>query len=748
MRSNDCATCIRACNSHPLKTVVEFESRGSSSNSGRSGRSHGLDVCLERAQIESIIESRPGGKALLRSNKRLLRLLGRGMRYKVTGDKGDSLHIVKYTQDELDDIQRVISYSNLDVKKLSMEKVSRAVMSSFAIGNHDLIVPTNQRYISEESLDYLMDKIGLPIDKEYFERPLADLMRHTQQFVWILNQCDHELSCEDLNEKEIEHHKDIVPDCVKLIRRFIEKCNLPIEQLSDDGILSLVNLLDVPVEHEHYEKTIDTGYILKDVLERGTHRQRKMMIDSGAIRLCSRHLGSTKDCVVEVAVLSLVEFVTRGTDDDIKNPFIICIPKLIKVLESKQDVCVEGSLRVLVAVKDHMNNTTHTASLLPHLIRLMKKAPGQPNDIILECAVLLRKLFDVDKPHGQKVIDLKSIPSLIEIMTEAEDETIRMNLEHAMISIAEDDQSSTWRVLVEEVDFLPVLISLVKSNDNAISEKAIEIAGSVADMTTEYRDLLLKAGIITPLLGVLKDSNTTAGALESTTSTLAKCCRGNLSDFATAKASLEVLTKLLSNDREAIVGDVASALFHILDDLAPDGVVEVVKDLGFVKQLLKLLPNAPHNLQHPALKSLHVVTTAGDECIKELSIRNGVARLSKVLSSSHENNQALACKIITNIISGNKDRLQIAIDNSVVPSLAQMMTTEGVNKTHALWCFYQMTKVGTVDQVSYLVNEGNCVDSLCDLLITDCNTSLMALWALKNVSFSSVVVRFVNLFVF
>ena len=323
MRNNECPTCMRACQNFPLKSVVEFESRGSSSNSGKCGRTHGLDVCLERAQIESIIESRPGGKALLRSNKRLFRLLGRGMRYKVTGDKGDSLHIVKYTQDELDEIQRVIAYANLDVKKLSMDQVSRAIMSSFAIGNHDLIVPTNQRYISDESLDYLMDKIGLPIDKEYFERPLTDLMGHTQQFVWILNQCDDELSGEDLNERLLDHHKDIVPDCVKLIRRFIEKCNLPIEQLSDDGILSLVHLLDVSVEHEQYEKTIDAGYILKDVLERGTNRQRRMVIDSGAIGLFNRHLGSTKDCVLEVAVLSLIEFVTQGTDDDIKNPHIM-----------------------------------------------------------------------------------------------------------------------------------------------------------------------------------------------------------------------------------------------------------------------------------------------------------------------------------------------------------------------------------------------------------------------------------------
>ena len=65
-RSNNCETCLRACRSFPLKSVVEFECRGSSSTAfgHRIRRTHGLDVCIERAQIESIIESRPGGERI------------------------------------------------------------------------------------------------------------------------------------------------------------------------------------------------------------------------------------------------------------------------------------------------------------------------------------------------------------------------------------------------------------------------------------------------------------------------------------------------------------------------------------------------------------------------------------------------------------------------------------------------------------------------------------------------------------
>ena len=55
---------------------------------------YGLDVCLERAQIESIIESRQGGHELLRSEDRLLRLLGSGKQYKFSSDESSSLYMV------------------------------------------------------------------------------------------------------------------------------------------------------------------------------------------------------------------------------------------------------------------------------------------------------------------------------------------------------------------------------------------------------------------------------------------------------------------------------------------------------------------------------------------------------------------------------------------------------------------------------------------------------------------------------
>jgi hypothetical protein len=75
-RSTQCATCIRACKSFPLESVARFHCDGSSDENARSGRAFGLDVCLSMTQIESIVESRPGGKELLHSDERLLGFWG------------------------------------------------------------------------------------------------------------------------------------------------------------------------------------------------------------------------------------------------------------------------------------------------------------------------------------------------------------------------------------------------------------------------------------------------------------------------------------------------------------------------------------------------------------------------------------------------------------------------------------------------------------------------------------------------
>ena len=142
---SECQCCTRACKSFPLDQVINFDNRGSSENDGSdfsTERSCCLDVCLARSQIESIVEIRPGGRALLHSNARFFHLLGKGYRYEIPSDDGAPLYVVMFYREQLNELKRVIEYTHLDVKNLSQDDVTTAIMLSFAKDDRGLTRPT------------------------------------------------------------------------------------------------------------------------------------------------------------------------------------------------------------------------------------------------------------------------------------------------------------------------------------------------------------------------------------------------------------------------------------------------------------------------------------------------------------------------------------------------------------------------------------------------------------------------------
>jgi len=463
MRGNNCRICTRACKHFPLQSVVEFECRGTSSNSALSLRSHGLDVCLERAKIDSLCETRPGGKELLRSDKRLLYLLGRGRRYIIpSNDDGEedvqkkALHIVKYQQEELDEIKRVINYAELDVKKLSIESVSNAIKSSFAM-NNGMTPSDDQCYISDSSLGYLNNNLGLPINKEDFERPLIELMGHTQQIVWVLNQCDL-LVNEDGTIKERDLHKDIELDCLRLVRRFLEvESNPPIQQMTK-AIPTLTNKLD-----KGFEYKVEAVTSLQHILTKGTTDQRKMIVDEGAITKFSRLLDSPNISIAKLALHVLVDITAKGTADDIKTVAETgAINSLTRFLDKDDDSITKNSLLLLVTTKDHIKDGTQ-AALLPKLVKMIKDS----TDTLTHCSILLRKVLETKKQERiQKVID-SIVPSLIEMMTSTQgDGIVQTNVSHVMINLLSGTKEQV-DMLVKDTDLLHQLVSLIKSGHKA-----------------------------------------------------------------------------------------------------------------------------------------------------------------------------------------------------------------------------------------------------------------------------------------
>jgi len=313
MRGNNCEVCLRACRSFPLQSVVEFESRGSSKVKSR--RLFGLDVCLEMAQIESVIEARPGGKEILRSDKRLLHLLGQGKRYIITDDDGKAFYIVKYTQEELDEIKRVIEYAELDVKKLSIQSVSNAIMKSFTLDEHRSMPLDEQCYVSEESLDYLMDKIGLPITKTEFDRSLHKLFGYRHQIGSVVKEC----FTPDGLHKDSEY-ADIELDCLRLIRRFVVVVvdEVTIHQIVE---LNVIPLLGRYLTHQFPQIfNVEASVAVNSFLLKGGTKYRRLVMNDQLVLSFTRLLRSPNNRIVTIALQSLVNHIcTRGSCQETRS---------------------------------------------------------------------------------------------------------------------------------------------------------------------------------------------------------------------------------------------------------------------------------------------------------------------------------------------------------------------------------------------------------------------------------------------
>jgi len=468
MRGNNCSICTRACKHFPLESVVEFECRGTSSNNALSLRSHGLDVCLERAKIESIIETRQGGKDMLRSDKRLLYLLGRGRRYIIpSNDDGEedvqkkALHIVKYQQEELDEIKRVINYAELDVKKLSKQSVSSAIRQSFAM-NSGMTPSEDQCYISDSSLGYLQNKLGLPINKEDFERPLAELMGHTQQIVWVLNQCDL-LVNDDGTRKERELHKDIELDCLRLVRQFLEvESNPPIQQMTK-AIPTLTNQLE-----KGFEYKVEAATSLQHILTIGTTDQRKMIVDEGAITKFSRLLDSPNISIAKLALHVLVDITAKGTAEIKTIAEAGAISSLTRFLDKDDDSIIKNSLLLLVTAKDRINDRTQ-AALLPKLVKMIQESTsGATTDTLTHCSILLRKVLETKKQERIQIVFDSIVPKLIEMMKSTQgDGILQTNMSHVMINLLSGGTKEQVDMLVKDTNLLHQLVSVVKSGHKA-----------------------------------------------------------------------------------------------------------------------------------------------------------------------------------------------------------------------------------------------------------------------------------------
>jgi hypothetical protein len=475
-RSTQCSTCIRACKSFPLESVARFHSDGSSAENARSGRAFGLDVCLPIAQVESIIESRPGGKELLLSDERLFRLLESGRRWEIGDDDSGKLVIVKYKKTQLDEMKRIITYAGLDVKKLPTEKLQAAVLKSFEKGT--TLPPKMRRHLSEQSLLCLKDEVDLCIDVTEICGSTSEFLPSLKCTVNVLVQYYDEEALHNTTERWFEY-EDIVGDCFTLIRCFLE---LDKDALTQDEMKNVVPCL---VKALNDTNRSEAASALGLIYANGPGEQRQMIINAGVISKFVGLLELSEESITKIALSGLVDILADERKEHVEAMVQAGgIAKLVSMLHSSDDLMVDKAQSLLViAANDHIQKLID-AKAHEGLFRVILS--DEHKESIPKCSVLLRKIFEVDNHPIQQAVNANLTPRLVEILNTTEDEVVQKNLAFVCIALASGANESNIDALMRETGLLTLLVDLQYSSLGDVSEEAITCLEHIANIRSSF----------------------------------------------------------------------------------------------------------------------------------------------------------------------------------------------------------------------------------------------------------------------
>lgn len=249
----------------------------------------------------------------------------------------------------------------------------------------------------------------------------------------------------------------------------------------------------------------------------------------------------------------------------------------------------------------------YTPEDIPSLSQMLSK-PNVDDATLLEVAQGFRKVMSVEtNPPVDAVLASGILPALVQMLTLVDKPEIQFEAAWALTNIASTEKTN----VVVEAGAVPYFVQLLSSPSAEVREQSAWCLGNIAGDGTAFRDIVLAAGGMAPLIqNILKPASNSL--FSNCVWALSNFCRGKPKpDLAQVAPAVPILAEILKGDNVNAKVDALWALSYISD--GDDECIQTVLNAGVASALIEILDGDAANMITPALRTVGNIVSGNDE---------------------------------------------------------------------------------------------------------------------------------------
>lgn len=345
---------------------------------------------------------------------------------------------------------------------------------------------------------------------------------------------------------------------------------------------------------------------------------------------------------------------------------------------------------------------------------IVENANSTNPDIQLTAVQGARKLLSSDRnPPIDDLIHSGILPVLVHCLKRHDNPSLQFEAAWALTNIASGTSLQTTAVV--NTGAVPLFLELLKSPHQNVCEQAVWALGNIIGDGPEFRDYVIRLGVVPPLLSFIKPE-IPLPFLRNVTWVIVNLCRNKDQPppVETIKELLPALCMLIHHTDVNILVDTVWALSYLTD--GGNDQIQMVIDSIVVPQLVPLLSHKDVKVQTAALRAVGNIVTGTDEQTQVVLNCDALSHFPALLNHSKEKINKEAVWFLSNITAGNQQQVQAVIDAGLIPMIIHHLNRgEFQTQKEAAWAISNLTISGTKAQVAYLVNQ-RVIPPLCNLL--------------------------------